>query len=141
MHEKRRLGLPKRVPWLPTAALAFLVLMLSPSGWGLAVTATLLGTITDNTGAAVPGANVQVVKTATGITHTSISNESGNYTFPDLSPGGYATQAGIPGVNISQFTSGQVGIIMGDFSSNPLIGYSASLPWIRGETNIDIVNH
>ena len=43
----------------------------------------------------------------------------------------YATQTGIPGVNISQFTSGQVGIIMNDFSTNPLIGYSASLPWIR----------
>jgi Carboxypeptidase regulatory-like domain/TonB dependent receptor len=53
----------------------------------------------------------------------------------------YATQIGIPGVNISQFTSGQVGILMSDFSSNPLIGYSASLPWIRSETNIDVVNH
>jgi hypothetical protein len=53
----------------------------------------------------------------------------------------YATQTGIPGVNISQFTSGQVGILMSDFSTNPLIGYSASLPWIRTETNIDVVNH
>ncbi len=57
----------------------------------------------------------------------------------------YATQIGIPGVNISQFTSGQVGIIMPDFvagsTSNPLIGYSASLPWIRTETNVDVVNH
>src|SRR5271170_3516290 len=53
----------------------------------------------------------------------------------------YATQIGIPGVNISQFTSGQVGILMSDFSANPLIGYSASLPWIRSETNIDVVNH
>ena len=53
----------------------------------------------------------------------------------------YATQTGIPGVNISQFTSGQVGILMNDFSTNPLIGYSASLPWIRTETNIDVVNH
>jgi hypothetical protein len=57
----------------------------------------------------------------------------------------YATQTGIPGVNISPFTSGQVGIIMPDFvagsTSNPLIGYSASLPWIRTETNVDVVNH
>ena len=30
---------------------------------------------------------------------------------------------------------------MSDFSTNPLIGYSASLPWIRTETNIDVVNH
>ena len=53
----------------------------------------------------------------------------------------YATQIGIPGVNINQFTSGQVGIFMTDFSSNPLIGYSASVPWERGETNIDFINH
>jgi hypothetical protein len=56
----------------------------------------------------------------------------------------YADQTGIPGVNISTFTSGQVGIFMQDFtgSSNPpLIGYSASLPWIRTETNVDAVNH
>ena len=54
----------------------------------------------------------------------------------------YATQTGIPGVNISTFTSGQVGIALSptDFSS-PIIGYSASLPWIRGETNVDGVNH
>ncbi|MBV8552160.1 MAG: TonB-dependent receptor [Acidobacteriaceae bacterium] len=53
-----------------------------------------------------------------------------------------ATKIGVPGVNISPFTSGQVGIIInGGFSNpNPMIGYSASLPWIRAETNIDTVN-
>jgi hypothetical protein len=62
----------------------------------------------------------------------------------DATPAGYghdyATQIGVPGVNISQFTSGQVGIDLGSFSS-PIIGYSASLPWRRGEANIDFVNH
>ncbi|HLY43424.1 MAG TPA: TonB-dependent receptor [Terracidiphilus sp.] len=52
-----------------------------------------------------------------------------------------ATTIGIPGVNISQFTSGQVGVFLSDFSGNPLVGYSASLPWVRGETNVDVVNH
>jgi hypothetical protein len=51
-----------------------------------------------------------------------------------------ATSIGIPGVNISPFTSGQVGISLGTFSS-PIIGYSASVPWVRGETNIDLSNH
>ncbi|WP_277751208.1 TonB-dependent receptor [Granulicella sibirica] len=51
-----------------------------------------------------------------------------------------ATNIGIPGVNINPFTSGQVGISLGSFSS-PIIGYSASVPWVRGETNIDVVNH
>jgi len=65
----------------------------------------------------------------------------GNSATPSGYGTDYATQTGIPGVNISQFTSGQVGIILSDFNSNPLIGYSASLPWIRAETNIDVVNH
>jgi hypothetical protein len=52
-----------------------------------------------------------------------------------------ASAIGIPGVNISPFTSGQVGISVGGGFSNNLIGYSASLPWIRGEANIDFANH
>lgn len=65
----------------------------------------------------------------------------GNSAIPTGYGTDYATQVGVPGVNISQFTSGQVGIFATDFSSNPLIGYSASLPWIRGESNVDGVNH
>jgi hypothetical protein len=52
-----------------------------------------------------------------------------------------ATALGIPGVNISQFTSGQVRIENGGGFTNGLIGYSASVPWIRGEANIDFVNN
>jgi hypothetical protein len=51
----------------------------------------------------------------------------------------HAQALGIPGVNVSPFTSGQVGVTINGFS-DPLIGYSASLPWIRAETNIDLVN-
>jgi len=58
-----------------------------------------------------------------------------------------ATDIGVPGVNIDALTSGQVGINLSDFNisdnsiTTPLIGYSASMPWIRGEANIDLVNH
>ena len=99
MHTERRLGrkLRKHSPSLSTAALALVVLMLCPRAWGQAVTATLLGTVTDNTGAAVPGANVQILEKATGIPHTGTANESGNYTFPDLSPGGYSVSADAKG--------------------------------------------
>jgi hypothetical protein len=50
-----------------------------------------------------------------------------------------STATGIPGVNLSDFTSGMVGINIGGYSS-PLVGYSASLPWRRAEANIDVVN-
>jgi Carboxypeptidase regulatory-like domain len=53
-----------------------------------------------------------------------------------------ATTIGVPGVNIAgqPFTTGQVGITVNGGFSNPIIGYSASLPWIRAESNIDVVN-
>jgi hypothetical protein len=56
----------------------------------------------------------------------------------------YGTNAsealGIPGVNLNPITSGIVGVTINGGFSNPLIGYSASLPWIRSETNIDFAN-
>jgi len=51
-----------------------------------------------------------------------------------------STALGIPGVNINQFTSGLVGIFINDGISQPMVGYSASLPWVRAEANVDIVN-
>jgi hypothetical protein len=58
-----------------------------------------------------------------------------------------ATAAGVPGVNVGgqPFTTGQVGITIGNFGQSgqtyPLFGYSASVPWIRAESNIDFVNN
>ncbi len=51
-----------------------------------------------------------------------------------------SSDLGIPGVNLDAFTSGLVSMDIQGFSS-PLVGYSASLPWDRGETNIDVVNN
>ncbi len=51
-----------------------------------------------------------------------------------------STALGIPGVNIGQFYSGIVGVNIGSFYSSNLIGYSASMPWIRAEANIDVAN-
>jgi hypothetical protein len=72
-------------------------LALSPSLFGQAVNATLLGTITDPSGATVPGVKVTVVEVATGSTHQTVTNESGNYTIPDLPPGTYSVVAESPG--------------------------------------------
>jgi hypothetical protein len=56
---------------------------------GQAVNGTLLGTITDSTGASVPGARVVITETNTGVSRATTTNQSGNYTFPDLPPGVY----------------------------------------------------
>ncbi len=58
--------------------------------YGQAVNGTLLGTVTDSSGATVPNAKVTVTETSTSLIHQSNTNESGNYTFPDLPPGIYS---------------------------------------------------
>jgi hypothetical protein len=69
-----------------------------------------------------------------GIAHLHNDAQPSDYGSND------ATAAGVPGVNISPFTSGQVGVTVGNLSA-PVIGYAASMPWIRAEANIDLVNN
>lgn len=51
-----------------------------------------------------------------------------------------STAVGINGINISDLTSGLTNIDITGYS-NPVIGYSLSLPWIRFETNWNFVNN
>jgi Carboxypeptidase regulatory-like domain/TonB dependent receptor len=74
------------------------VIGLATSGaYSQAVNATLLGTVTDSTGAAVGNAKVTVAEQNTGISHAWQTNESGNYTVPDLPPGQYSVTAEVAG--------------------------------------------
>jgi hypothetical protein len=49
-----------------------------------------------------------------------------------------ATEIGIPGANLDEYTSGMTQININNGFSNPLAGFSASLPWDRGETTVDV---
>ena len=64
-----------------------LTVSLSPSLFGQAVNATLLGTLTDSGGATVTDAKITATQTATGLIHESVTNESSNFTFPYRPPG------------------------------------------------------
>jgi hypothetical protein len=50
-------------------------------------TASLKGTVTDSSGAVVPGAVMALTSSETGAHHETISSESGTYEFPALQPG------------------------------------------------------
>jgi hypothetical protein len=62
-----------------------------------AVTGTLLGNITDSSGAAVPGATVTATEVQTNTSRTTVSNETGNYTFSSLRNGTYTVSAEVQG--------------------------------------------
>jgi hypothetical protein len=57
------------------------------------VTATILGTVSDTSGAAIPAANIQVKNVGTGQTTTSQSDGQGRFRVPDLPVGNYEVQA------------------------------------------------
>ncbi|PYV45928.1 MAG: TonB-dependent receptor, partial [Acidobacteria bacterium] len=53
---------------------------------------TILGTVTDETGAVVPKVTVTVTNEKTGIARTAVTNEEGSYQVPALIPGTYKVQ-------------------------------------------------
>ncbi len=58
-----------------------------------ASTADLTGTVTDPTGAVVPGATVKVTNPTTGFTRTVTANDSGEYQVIGIPPGAYEVSA------------------------------------------------
>ncbi len=71
-------------------ALCASILFFSVAGYSQAVNATLLGTVTDVTGAVMSNAKVTATEATTGFSRSAQTNESGNYTFPDIAPGTYS---------------------------------------------------
>ena len=74
-----------------------------------------------------------------GVAHLRNSAQQSDYGQND------ATTLGIPGngpngTDMTATSSGQVAFSVNNFSS-PMIGYSASLPWLRAESNIDFANN
>ena len=73
---------------------------------------TLQGRVTDSSGAAVPGATVDVLNLATGVVTTSITNEQGSYRAPLLNPGNYRVTVSLSG--FSKFVSDQIELHVAD---------------------------
>jgi hypothetical protein len=76
------------------SALVFLgAAITAPSLLAQATTATVLGTVTDTSGAAIPDAAVLVKNVATGVTQSTVSDGQGRFTVPSLEVGNYEVQA------------------------------------------------
>ena len=62
-----------------------------------AVTGTILGTITDSSGAVMPGTTVTLRNIGTGLTRTVTTDAAGEYTVPSLPTGKYTVTAELSG--------------------------------------------
>jgi len=79
-------------------AMLAVVLVFARALWGQAgTTGTILGTVTDTTGAVVSNAPVDVTNTATGVTLKVKSTGTGDYTVPNLVPGPYRVSVQMAG--------------------------------------------
>lgn len=74
-----------------------LSLLISTPARAQVVGATLSGTITDNSGAAIPNAQVSIKNVATGVTRSVTTDTAGFYQAPNLDAGNYEVSVTAPG--------------------------------------------
>ena len=79
-----------------------LALLFVPSSFGQGLTATIAGTASDGSGAAIAGATVTIRQLETNAVRTATTSAIGSYTVPQLAPGGYSVKIEKSGFKIFQ---------------------------------------
>ncbi len=78
------------------AVLGFMAAAAVPAG-GQVLYGGLTGTVTDSSGAGMPGTSVTVTHKETNLSRETVSNESGIYTFTNLQAGTYDVKVSMTG--------------------------------------------
>ncbi len=73
-------------------SLGVLMLLVSATAVAQTSTATILGTVTDNSGAVIVGAQITATNTATGFTRSAASDKAGSYELTFLPVGSYKVE-------------------------------------------------
>ena len=79
------------------AAIAVLVLVFSPVAVAQTITGNIIGTVSDETGAVLPGVEISVRNQDTGISRSVVSNDEGSYRAQSLAVGPYEVRAELAG--------------------------------------------
>jgi hypothetical protein len=69
---------------------------------------TIAGTVTDSSGAVVPGVNATLTDTSTNVSRTTVSNEAGRYVFVNVAPGKYDMTFAKQGFSTTKVTGQEV---------------------------------
>lgn len=86
-----------RHPMLITLVAFLLAALHTTAAFAQLDTATLVGTVTDGSGAVLPGVTVTVTQEGTGVAQTTVTNSSGQYIFPGLRVGRYIVSTELQG--------------------------------------------
>jgi len=101
------------------------------------------GTVSDSTGAAIPGAQVTVINPATGLTRPAVTDDEGNYFVNELPLGSYSvtvTKAGFrtqtaTGVQISVATPQRLDIKLAPGQVSEKVEVTAQVPLVEVTNN------
>ena len=107
--------------------------------YGQAVNGSLVGTVTDASGAVMPLAKVTILEVNTGVGRGTTTSDSGNYVFPDLAPGTYTvtvTQKGFKqvtreGIDILVNTTVRIDLAVPLGDVNEIVTVAASAPLLQ----------
>src|ERR1700730_18218813 len=86
-----------RVILLKSFFIAALLALPIPASRAQVNSSKLGGTVTDSSGAVVPGANVSITNVATSATRDVTTNNNGVYGAPSLAPGSYVVKVSAAG--------------------------------------------
>ena len=84
-------------PQFPLLACVLFCLVIGSGNVWAQGTAQITGSAHDQTGAVLPGVEIQVTQTDTGIVRQAVTNETGLYVLPNLPIGPYRIEASLPG--------------------------------------------
>ena len=95
----------RRALWISVC----LCVCLALQAFGQSSDARVSGTVSDPSGAVLPGVEVKATNTATGVEATAVSNGAGAYNFASLLPGTYNINASLPGFQTQTLTNVPLG--------------------------------
>jgi hypothetical protein len=94
-------------------------------------TAEISGSVKDSSNAVLPGVQITATETDTGISRTTVSNETGSYVLSNLAPGPYRLEASLPGFR----TYVQMGIVL-QVDASPVINVTLEVGQVSEQIEV-----
>ncbi len=112
---------------------------------------SLVGTVTDQTGAAIPSASVTATSEGTNASRTAATDDSGRYSLSNLPPGNYLIEVTATGfkkfesktnrIQINSVTRTDIALALGDVSESvTVVGDAATLQTEKTDVNATIAS-